>query len=194
MIFPPRWNHLVENKVPAGFAPTGEGWCEDFFRRAVPKWMMESSDLQSVENGSDRSKSRMNAKETLLKKLQPLIALVVMVVLLALMSDRFLTVANQRNILPQISVNLCLSIGMTLVILTGGIDLSVGATAGARGSGGGGVAEKRAGAENVRRSAAIHAVRVDGRGNPGRAGVGTFSTASPSPNSSYRPSWRRWVC
>jgi ribose transport system permease protein len=68
----------------------------------------------------------MNTKE-LFKKLQPLIALVVMVVALSLLSDKFLTVANQRNILLQISVNLCLSIGMTLVILTGGIDLSVGA-------------------------------------------------------------------
>lgn len=62
-----------------------------------------------------------------IKKLQPLIALVVMVVALSLLSDKFLTVANQRNILLQISVNLCLSIGMTLAILTGGIDLSVGA-------------------------------------------------------------------
>ena len=68
----------------------------------------------------------MNTKE-LLKKLQPLIALAVMVVMLALLSQNFLTVANQRNILLQISVNLCLSIGMTLIILTGGIDLSVGA-------------------------------------------------------------------
>jgi ribose transport system permease protein len=67
----------------------------------------------------------MNAKE-LFKKLQPLIALAVMVVALSLLSDKFLTLANQRNILLQISVNLCLSIGMTLVILTGGIDLSVG--------------------------------------------------------------------
>jgi ribose transport system permease protein len=68
----------------------------------------------------------MNAK-ALFKKLQPLIALVVMVVALSLLSDKFLALANQRNILLQISVNLCLSIGMTLVILTGGIDLSVGA-------------------------------------------------------------------
>ena len=67
-----------------------------------------------------------NAKE-LLKRLQPLIALIVLVVALALLSNRFLTFANERNILLQISVNLCLSIGMTLVILTGGIDLSVGA-------------------------------------------------------------------
>ncbi len=70
----------------------------------------------------------MNAStKEILKKLQPLIALVVMVVALSLLSDKFLTFANQRNILLQISVNLCLSIGMTLVILTGGIDLSVGA-------------------------------------------------------------------
>jgi ribose transport system permease protein len=67
-----------------------------------------------------------NAKEWL-KRLQPLIALVVMVVALTLLSDRFLTLVNGRNILLQISVNLCVSIGMTLVILTGGIDLSVGA-------------------------------------------------------------------
>jgi ribose transport system permease protein len=68
----------------------------------------------------------MNTKE-LLKKLQPLIALAVMVIALSLLSNNFLTFANGRNILLQISVNLCLSIGMTLVILTGGIDLSVGA-------------------------------------------------------------------
>lgn len=62
-----------------------------------------------------------------LARLQSLLALVVMVIVLALLSDKFLTLANQRNILLQISVNLCLSIGMTLIILTGGIDLSVGA-------------------------------------------------------------------
>src|ERR1700761_3914221 len=61
------------------------------------------------------------------KKLQPLIALAVMCVALAFLSPNFLTFSNQSNILLQISVNLCLSIGLTLVILTGGIDLSVGA-------------------------------------------------------------------
>jgi ribose transport system permease protein len=50
-----------------------------------------------------------------------------MVVALALLSDNFLTADNGWNILRQISVNLCLSVGMTLVILSGGIDLSVGA-------------------------------------------------------------------
>lgn len=62
-----------------------------------------------------------------LAKLQPLIALVLMVIAMTLLSDKFLTPDNGWNILRQISVNLCLSIGMTLIILSGGIDLSVGA-------------------------------------------------------------------
>lgn len=69
-----------------------------------------------------------------LKRFQSLLALVVMVVTLSLASDQFLTVPNLRNILLQISVNLCLSIGMTLIILTGGIDLSVGAILGLSGA------------------------------------------------------------
>ena len=67
-----------------------------------------------------------NSRE-LLKKLQPLAALAIMVIALSLMRPEiFLTFGNFRNILLQISVNVCLSIGMTLVILTGGIDLLVG--------------------------------------------------------------------
>jgi len=60
-------------------------------------------------------------------RFQSLLALGLMVVMLALLSDKFLTPENSWNILRQISVNLCLSIGMTLVILSAGIDLSVGA-------------------------------------------------------------------
>jgi ribose transport system permease protein len=62
-----------------------------------------------------------------LKRSQPLIALAIMVLVLSLLCENFLTLTNSRNILLQISINLCLSIGMTLIILTGGIDLSVGA-------------------------------------------------------------------
>jgi ribose transport system permease protein len=61
-----------------------------------------------------------------LARFQSLIALAVMVVALGLASDRFLTVENGLNVLRQISINVCLSLGMTLVILSGGIDLSVG--------------------------------------------------------------------
>ena len=69
-----------------------------------------------------------------LKRFQSLLALAVMVVVLSMASEQFLTVPNLRNILLQISVNLCLSIGMTLIILTGGIDLSVGAILGLSGA------------------------------------------------------------
>jgi len=50
-----------------------------------------------------------------------------MVVVLTLLSDRFLTPANLINILRQASINGIISVGMMLVILTAGIDLSVGA-------------------------------------------------------------------
>lgn len=70
--------------------------------------------------------NRHNVKAWLARS-QSLIALVLMVVAMSLLSDKFLTAENGWNILRQISVNLCLSIGMTLIILSGGIDLSVGA-------------------------------------------------------------------
>jgi ribose transport system permease protein len=61
-----------------------------------------------------------------LSKLQSLLALLVLCVVLSVLSDKFLTVANGWNVLRQISVNICISVGMTLVVLTAGIDLSVG--------------------------------------------------------------------
>lgn len=64
--------------------------------------------------------------KALLARSQSLVALILMAVALSLLSDKFLTPENGWNILKQISMNLCLSTGMTLVILTGGIDLSVG--------------------------------------------------------------------
>ena len=66
-------------------------------------------------------------KRANLARFQSLIALGLMVLVITLLSDRFFTAENGWNILRQISVNLCLSVGMTLIILTGGIDLSVGA-------------------------------------------------------------------
>ena len=69
-----------------------------------------------------------------LRRFQSFFALAIMVVALSVLSDNFLTVDNGWNILRQISVNLCLSIGMTLVILSGGIDLSVGAILGFAGA------------------------------------------------------------
>lgn len=57
------------------------------------------------------------------------LALIVLCVLAALLSDRFLTVRNVTNILHQASVLAIISIGMTVVIIGGGFDLSVGSVA-----------------------------------------------------------------
>ncbi|WP_428666043.1 ABC transporter permease [Runella sp.] len=62
----------------------------------------------------------------LLKKSQSLIALFLLCLVISLLSDKFLTTNNLWNVLRQISVNVCISVGMTLVVLMAGIDLSVG--------------------------------------------------------------------
>ncbi|HKJ67099.1 MAG TPA: ribose ABC transporter permease, partial [bacterium] len=61
-----------------------------------------------------------------LMRFQSLIALVLMIIIMSFLSEKFLTVENTWNVMRQISVNVCISVGMTLVILTAGIDLSVG--------------------------------------------------------------------
>lgn len=59
-------------------------------------------------------------------RFQSLIALLILCVVIALLSDKFFTINNGWNVMRQIAVNICISVGMTLVILTAGIDLSVG--------------------------------------------------------------------
>ncbi|WP_067480617.1 ABC transporter permease/substrate-binding protein [Actinomadura hibisca] len=58
-----------------------------------------------------------------------LIGLVVLVVALALLSGDFLTVTNLLNVGVQAAVTAILAFGVTFVIVTAGIDLSVGAVA-----------------------------------------------------------------
>lgn len=57
---------------------------------------------------------------------QSLIALFIMCAVLSFMAENFMTTDNFWNVMRQISVNVCISVGMTLVILIAGIDLSVG--------------------------------------------------------------------
>jgi ribose transport system permease protein len=61
-----------------------------------------------------------------LRQFQSLIALVVLCIALTILTDKFFTADNGLNVLRQIAVNICISVGMTLIVLTAGIDLSVG--------------------------------------------------------------------
>ena len=55
-----------------------------------------------------------------------LFSFALLVLALSLLSDRFLAPSNLINVLRQAAINGVVSVGMTFVILTGGIDLSVG--------------------------------------------------------------------
>ena len=62
-----------------------------------------------------------------------LIGLMLLVVVISVLRPRFISAANLRNVIRIASINGLLAIGMTFVILTGGIDLSVGAVMGCAG-------------------------------------------------------------
>ncbi len=70
----------------------------------------------------------MNSEKTknLLREMGPLIGLVLLFIVIAALNDRFISPSNLSNLLRQVSINALISFGMTFVILTGGIDLSVG--------------------------------------------------------------------
>ena len=59
-----------------------------------------------------------------------LIALVIIVAIFAIMSDNYLTTGNLTTITKQVAFNAIVALGMLMVILNGGIDLSVGSTVG----------------------------------------------------------------
>ncbi|OYD26050.1 ribose ABC transporter permease [Oceanimonas baumannii] len=65
------------------------------------------------------------SKEWLISQ-KSLIALLLLIGVVSFINPHFFTVDNILNILRQTSVNAIIAVGMTLVILTAGIDLSVG--------------------------------------------------------------------
>ena len=54
------------------------------------------------------------------------LALVMLCIFFSIFAPRFASLANISNIFTQISINTVIAVGMTFVILLGGIDLSVG--------------------------------------------------------------------
>ncbi|WP_319498354.1 ABC transporter permease [uncultured Cohaesibacter sp.] len=75
----------------------------------------------------------------LLLKLRTFIALIVVVAFFAILVPNFLSVANLMIMSKHVAINAFLAIGMTFVIITGGIDLSVGSIVGLAGMVAGGL-------------------------------------------------------
>jgi ribose transport system permease protein len=77
-----------------------------------------------MDNTSEiKSKGKM---KNIIFRNKPFVGLMIFVVLVSFMNPRFLSAVNMLNILRQTSINAIISAGMTFVILTAGIDLSVG--------------------------------------------------------------------
>jgi len=61
-----------------------------------------------------------------LERFGALFGLLAIILVLSILSPNFLSFTNLLNVLRQVSINALIAFGMTFVILTGGIDLSVG--------------------------------------------------------------------
>ena len=66
-------------------------------------------------------------------ELRAFIALAVLIIVFSLLSDSFLTASNVITMTKHVAINAVLALGMLLVILKGGIDLSVGSIVGLSG-------------------------------------------------------------
>lgn len=79
-----------------------------------------------------RNTKKINLKQ-ILSQYGTLFGLIAIVIIISIIKPKFLSIDNIMNLLRQTSINGLLAIGMTFVVLTGGIDLSVGSIVGASG-------------------------------------------------------------
>lgn len=64
--------------------------------------------------------------EQVTRKIGIVVCLFLLGLVFTILTQKFLTMSNIVNVLQQSTINGCVALGMTLVIITGGIDLSVG--------------------------------------------------------------------
>ncbi|OCA88760.1 ribose ABC transporter permease RbsC [Pseudobacillus wudalianchiensis] len=72
------------------------------------------------------SKTGVKPLNDLTQKLGPLLGLIILILIVSILNPSFLAPLNILNLLRQVAINALIAYGMTFVILTGGIDLSVG--------------------------------------------------------------------
>ena len=93
--------------------------------------MSQTQTKTSRSSGSDRQKtSKAQAWKNFIQVAGILPILVAICVIFSLVTPNFLSLGNLINVIRQASINIVLATGMTFVILTGGIDLSVGSILG----------------------------------------------------------------
>jgi len=84
--------------------------------------------MESIETASitTTKTERFSMPKIDYSRLAPLLALIVLIIISALLSDHFLVPRNLTNVLRQVSYTGIIALGTTFVIIAGGIDLSVG--------------------------------------------------------------------
>lgn len=77
-------------------------------------------------NSGVKPAGRLNYVDNAMQKLGPLLGLLILIIIVSILNPSFLAPLNILNLLRQVAINALIAYGMTFVILTGGIDLSVG--------------------------------------------------------------------
>ncbi|WP_078411689.1 ribose ABC transporter permease RbsC [Priestia abyssalis] len=77
-------------------------------------------------NSGVKPAGRLNYVDNAMQKLGPLVGLFILIMIVSILNPSFLAPLNILNLLRQVAINALIAYGMTFVILTGGIDLSVG--------------------------------------------------------------------
>lgn len=94
----------------------------------------EAPASESSAAKAPRSRLRSIDLGAVLMEGRALLALLLIIAVFAVMSDNYLTTGNLVTITKQVAFNAILALGMLLVILNAGIDLSVGSTVGLTGA------------------------------------------------------------
>ena len=89
--------------------------------------------MSSKETISTKSLTKRQIVDEIFVKWGIYIALLLLVILMALIAPNFFSIKNGLNIAQAVSINAIVASGMTVVILTAGIDLSVGSIVAASG-------------------------------------------------------------
>ena len=89
--------------------------------------------MSSKETVSTKSLTKRQIVDEIFVKWGIYIALLLLVILMALIAPNFFSIKNGLNIAQAVSINAIVASGMTVVILTAGIDLSVGSIVAASG-------------------------------------------------------------
>lgn len=81
-----------------------------------------------LDTNTVKMEKKIGSPKDYIGKLGPFLALIVLVILVTIVNPSFIAPTNLLNLLRQVSTNALIAFGMTFVIITGGIDLSVGST------------------------------------------------------------------